>query len=323
MCGLCGIIGPNMKGPEWDVFKDLMIVSTLRGEDGAGIIAVPMKGGKDFEVLRTEGCAADLVTGLEFLKLRKGNWACFMGHARQPTSGTWGMEDVHPHISGPIYGMHNGTMLRVNGTLVGKDDNDSRLLFNSIRNTGIENTVRQSHGAYALSYLNKATDQLCFIRNKARPLYFMQVAGLPHLMWASERWFLDMIASRTPGLADKAISIYNLAPDHYLTFRIHNAGPVKYVDFRSIEKAEAVPEMPQKSNTVYETKHGSFLDELELKMCLQSGCAYCSQPMDMTDYQRNRTFWYAKNEFICHDCATHDPLARDYLMSSGVTPPAH
>lgn len=242
------------------------------------------------------------------------------------------MADVHPHVSGPIIGMHNGTMLRVNGALVKKEDSDSRLLFNSIRNQGIENTLKSSHGAYALSYINKSTDQLCFVRNAARPLFFLQVDGLPFIAWASERGMLEMLCRRTPGLSDKTSNIYNLKADMYLTFRVHNTGPVRYVDYRRIGTSptttptETVVD-PQhiihaQQAIVWETKRGVYLDEDELKIALQTGCAYCNAPADITDYQGGKTFWHERSEFICHDCAKNDPVARAYLKSYGITPPS-
>lgn len=331
MCGLCGIVGPNLGPAEWDLFKHLMIVSTLRGEDGAGIVAVPMKSGKDFTVLRTAGCAADLATGREFLSLRsKQKWACFMGHARYPTRGTWDIEDVHPHVSGPIFGMHNGSMDTVNGEKIQKDQSDSRALFTCIRNMGIDNTMANSEGAYALSYINKATDQLCFVRNAGRTLYFMQVAGLPFIAWASERGFLDLIADRTPGIADKAVSIYKLPPGQLVTFRLRNSGVVKYLDYRplvvpkpvTVDKTPVPPHVThEKATQMWETVRGHYLTEEELTVALISGCANCNRTSDITDFRKGKTFWYDKTEFICDDCAEHDQLARDYLKSHGVTPP--
>lgn len=320
MCGLCGVLGPELKEDHWRIFQNLMIVSTIRGADGSGIAAVPLKAGADVEVLRSEGCAADLVTGAEYWKMRKGKWTCFMGHARFPTRGTYDMKDVHPHVCGPIVGMHNGTMLRVNGRLLKQADNDSRLLFQSIMHTGIDNTIKLSHGAYALSYLTKTTDTLSFLRNKARPLSFARIEGQPEMYWASEVSFLTMILGREfPG---RKILTYHLGEDTFMSFRLHgNQAGVKVLDHRKIESTkEKEIETAEKVSIIHmrPTKSGHFVTEPEMQVILARGCSYCSgTDASMAHVVQKQVAWVDKEEFICHECLSYDSIARDYARSCG------
>lgn len=346
MCGLCGVLGSTLSKDDIAAFQDLMIVSTIRGSDGAGIVAIDKQAGHAAHTLRSEGTAADLATGSEFFKLAKKNLSCLMGHARLPTSGNWEIGDVHPHVSGPVIGMHNGTMKTVNGKPVTTKDSDSRMLFTSIRNSGIDETVANSHGAYALTYINTQLDTISFLRNKMRPLCFARLEGAPEkIFWASESGFLRLVLGRI--YTGKKITVLRANEDVLFTFRLHFSGDCNYLDTRIVKEKEPEPNPTQGTNgatahtkpaqtrdmldrdgkvlKMYETRYGHYVPEEDLLQILNiTGCSWCGDHPSITEATvTKRVLWVDDNYFICQHCATHDPMARDYAQSCNCTLPPY
>lgn len=313
MCGLCGVLSPSLDGKDWDFFQQLMVLATLRGTEGAGIVAVPSNLQAPPHIIRSQYTAADLVSSIEFWKLRKENLTCYMGHARAPTTGGYGLEDCHPHVSGNIIGMHNGTMMKVDGKSLKKNENDSRRLFSSIQHKGIDLALGAAKGAYALSYINKVTDQLCFVRNQHRPLSFLKLAGHKWIAWASESDFLRLAANRQyPGVKQE---VFRLNPDTYLTFRLHgNGSGVNPVDFRKIEETKKTSVPPSGSPIkMYETLPGEFAEEDEIMVCLMTGCSWCSQGVaSWADFAAGDIVFFDESNYICKECLQFDDIARDY-----------
>ena len=336
MCGLCGVLSPQLSKFDIEIFKQLMIMSTLRGEDGAGIIAVPKKLSKELIVLRSQTTAAELACSYAYIQATKKPITCLVGHARLPTSGSYNIEDVHPHVVGPIIGVHNGTMKKVRDQVVGVNDSDSKMLFQSIADYGLDDTIRRSEGAYALSFIDKRADLLYFLRNSERPLHFATVESLPNtLFWASEANFLHTVLSRR---TTEKISHKNLRPDIALLFKCHpdgssNAG---YFDRREIKQTilalppPSVPVVPSysyartedhKPHQLYVTTPQNYISFPALCDLLKSGCQWCESPSTFKDYLAKKISWIDKNAYICSECTDFDDDARNYAISCGCTFP--
>ena len=103
-----------LSDPEVETFRELMVMNTLRGSEGAGVVAVS-QAKRDIHALKTDASGADLVMSGPFYRLMQHRRRILVGHCRLPTKGSLALDSVHPHRVGPIYGVHNGTLWHVNG----------------------------------------------------------------------------------------------------------------------------------------------------------------------------------------------------------------
>jgi hypothetical protein len=329
MCGLTGALARQLDALDMSIFHDLMHVSTLRGTDGAGIVTVPAKHKKDIKCFRTLRTGSELVWySQDYAAEIKGHHTLVMGHCRYPTSGDATLASVHPHVSGHIYGMHNGTMETVNGDKVTKKSNDSKMLFDNIAQYGLKTTVNNSEGALALSYINTRDGTLNFYRNSKRNLYFgYPEEGTTTVFWASELRFLNMILGRS--LKDGKFRVVSLPPDTHWMFSIRPAGNlVKLLEETSLKAPEVVGLLPAPSipptvihvpDTVEQTYHatlaGHCLRAVELEVVFKQGCRNCSQPAQWQDFCSSKMHFIRQKEFICDDCYEHDPPSRQWVDS--------
>jgi hypothetical protein len=202
MCGLSGVMSNSISYNEEAMFKDLLNVSSLRGSEGSGCIisqASVLKRNPAIRAIRTKGISGQLAYSDELNALLKGRINCLIGHARWPTKGGVDIAAVHPHRSGHIIGVHNGTMTRVGGVDVKSDMSDSAMLFDSFARNGVEETIKESDGAYALVWVNEQDQTINFLRNGLRTLYFRNYGwnkNINTMYWASEREMLDFVAPR-------------------------------------------------------------------------------------------------------------------------------
>lgn len=339
MCGLCGVLSPNITHEQTSIFQALMAVSTIRGPWGSGIVAVPKKNAP-IDVLRNPMItAAELAHSNDFYKLfgpkQKTELVCLMGHARYPTSGGYELSDCHPHEAGDILAMHNGTMTHVLDLKVEKKDNDSSLLIEAIATYGLEEALRRSKGAYALTMVNKAADTLTLIRNNDRPLYVATAFDVDTgLFWASEVGFLRLVLERSKKFRDsKQLKYYNINPERVLTFRLHNTGaPTLFshtplIDTPNTTDGKTTNEKTTDEKTIpadhleHITRAPYSLRRDELIQVLHAGCANCCIPSTYQDYLAGNTHWHKRNEFFCDSCLTYDDLAQTYFISSGLQLP--
>lgn len=203
MCGLSGVMSSTVSWQEEGMFRDLLNISSLRGSDGSGVIvsqAGPfMKPNPMIRSLRTTEISGKLAYSGELDELLKPRVNAIIGHARWPTKGGVDLASCHPHRSGHIIGVHNGTMYRVNGEAV-KDKSDSAMLFESIAAIGVEETIKESDGAYALIWVDETDNTINFLRNEQRTLYFKNIGwqkNISTMFWASEQSMLDFVFKRT------------------------------------------------------------------------------------------------------------------------------
>lgn len=199
MCGLFGGLSNTLSAVEKERIKELGIVSSLRGIDSTGLIALK-KEKKNKIKFQIRKAVANPVTFLNSKEaasvVNEGNCFAIIGHARAATIGAVNQVNAHPIQEGKIVGCHNGS---INALAPTKDKeqetSDSRNLFKAINEIGIIPALRRAKtGFYALSYIDTKTRKLYFVRNSHRPLFLMYQQGRGTLYWASEYRFLDMMS---------------------------------------------------------------------------------------------------------------------------------
>lgn len=337
MCGIAGVMSAYLSPGEIKTFKDLMVVSTLRGKWGSGVLAVPTNPKKPVDYIRSLDSGCEIVETKQFDELVKPKTAVLLGHCREPTRGGYTLNFMHPHKADHIVGVHNGTMDMVARVPVTEGKSDSKMVFEAIRDFGPQYFVENSKGAYALVWIDAKTDTINFLRNDQRPLYFAHIEGIEGTVyWASEASMLSFVLSRATVSTSKVI-VRRLPPDLWITFRLKNSGRVTILDKKEVKPkvvplrvagpTTTVPPVQQTSATstgatttiktvspsepsgLLITHMGSRvpLDEIKHILTVQ-GCTYCAKRKSLTDYVKNRVTWIDRGMFLCEEC---EPLGEN------------
>lgn len=196
MCGIVGVAG-QIGLQEENVFKDLLFLDSLRGEDSTGVLRVMDNATKDTEVFKKAMHAYDFLCLPRTHKLFHGKNLALVGHNRAATQGRITHANAHPFEHSNIIGVHNGT-LKTRSTLqdAGRFPVDSDNIFYNIYKEGADATLRKLDGAYALVWWDKERNRLCFGRNKERPLNYCYSNDGKTIFWASEQWMLEGCLAR-------------------------------------------------------------------------------------------------------------------------------
>jgi hypothetical protein len=221
-------MGYNLGYGEVNKFKDLMVLAQLRGEEGAGMIAIPKKATiqkSQVRVRRTTWSSGHLVTTKDFDECVKGDTNILIGHARAPTKGGNDIKNVHPHACGDVILVHNGTMTYVDDSSIPAGASDSALITKCIAEKGVQEFVNTSWGAYCLIWLDLRDQTINFLRNNERPLSICseQVTSHPNsstrnFWWASEGWMLNVALSRYTGYAKERFVLTQLPKNEHWKF---------------------------------------------------------------------------------------------------------
>ena len=207
MCGLIGIAGPGIISRDLDLFKQLGIVSQLRGTDSAGIFQTKTTGSvKSAEYLtdlyKSATSWVEILEDIEFQKkyypdlMDNPNLDLVMGHLRAATRGKITKNNSHPFDTPRFVGAHNGTL--VDGRYAHHDKTDSEMMFMDMDHRGIVNVLNSMdrNSAFAISVYEKSTRTMIFARNGKRPLWFVTLEDRPVLFWASEPAFITLVLNR-------------------------------------------------------------------------------------------------------------------------------
>lgn len=197
MCGLVGVAG-KVTSKELDVFKDMLIMSTLRGVHSTGI-AVGQRD-KTVSVLKGPMNALDFIEHKKYDKVVDvTNKNFIIGHNRHATIGKHTWYNAHPFEFEHLVGAHNGTIdYNTRSDLDGymDFDTDSEALFQHINNSSLKEALAIVSGAWALSWFDKRDRTINFVRNDQRTLYYAFTKDRKTLLWASEPWFIHAACSR-------------------------------------------------------------------------------------------------------------------------------
>lgn len=215
MCGLVGVAG-NLIKKEEDVFRYMLILDTIRGEDSTGIATVSPA--KDILIAKGPGDPFLLFDTHAYRQAFQRKNVVLMGHNRSATIGKVNRLNAHPFEFDGLVGAHNGTLTNKYKLENGNNfDTDSAALFWNIRKYGPQKVISQTEGAWALTWYNSDDHTLHFLRNEERPLYFVFTENMQQLFWASEQWMLD-IATNRAGIKTK--DIQRLNPNMHLWFKV-------------------------------------------------------------------------------------------------------
>jgi hypothetical protein len=200
MCGLVGIAG-NIENVDLDVFKDLLWIDAIRGMDNTGVASVLYTKPTDVRLLKVQGGPDQLFDRKSLVDVITHGSMFLMGHNRSRTSGSTEFKNAHPFHFEHLVGAHNGTLdWQTKNRLRGIFDTDSETLFNTINLIGVDEAVKMMmhpRDAWSLTWYDKRTKQLNFLRNKERPMYWvLDKDSRSTLYWASDPTMLYLVLNK-------------------------------------------------------------------------------------------------------------------------------
>lgn len=194
MCGLAGVAGVvDFKSEK--MFQNLLFLNQLRGTDSTGIAVV--KGNGDNVTFKKAVAAMDFMEMKGFDSALKGVNRIVMGHCRAATKGSITSANAHPFEFENVIGMHNGTL---NSQYQLKDHLDFKVdsenIYHHMNLEGVDDTWEKLNGAAALTWIDKKSGELNFLRNDKREFHFVLTKDNKQLFWSSEKWMLIVAANR-------------------------------------------------------------------------------------------------------------------------------
>lgn len=172
----------------------MLVLGSVRGPDSTGVAMIDIKLG-DVDIVKSVGSPYDLfeLKSFDSVVTMYGN-NIFMGHCRKATRGDIIKSNAHPFHHGNIVGVHNGTLIRQPGTK--RFGTDSESIFHSMDYRGVKETVESMDGAWALVWYDEDTEELNFLRNDQRSLWYAYSADMTKIYWASEYWMIMVAVER-------------------------------------------------------------------------------------------------------------------------------
>jgi hypothetical protein len=204
MCGLVAIIG-NLGAGDKDVFKDLLLMSRLRGEDSTGFFSIPTSTNEP-KVAKVVGTPDELFATVAWDRLSAFQSRGLIGHTRKATVGGISRSTAHPFQYGHITGVHNGTLRNWRDLPTEIQATDSGTLYKALSEEEPEDVFPQVNGAYACIWWNNDEQMLHVIRNSERTLHYAFSENGEKMYLASEAWMITVTCDRND------VKLMNLTP---------------------------------------------------------------------------------------------------------------
>lgn len=233
---MCGIVAVIMKGKtgffksEEDVFLQMLYADALRGDDSTGVISVE----KDttFHINKEASEPALFIPAFRASKPFKtmfNQGKAYIGHNRKKTVGAIADDTAHPFVVDNEFALvHNGTLYN-HENLAKNCKVDSEALAIHFKKSldkddivaAFEQDLAEVRGAYATAMYHQGKDSIYFLRNKERPLSYVETNKA--YFFASEGGLLLWVLSRN-GMWTKETVIQQVPEHTLLTFDLNKGG---------------------------------------------------------------------------------------------------
>ncbi len=225
MCGIIAILAAK-KGVHLattdDLFEEMLIVDSVRGQDSTGVFTVDKKGAVN--TYKRALNSPDFVQLREFQKEKVNlvSKKVIVGHNRKATLGSITDCMAHPFTYGDITLVHNGTLLNKRTLCpdIPQFSSDSEALCFAMNQIGAKAALEAAEGAFSVIWYNHKEQTINFCRNSERPMSFAYVNKGDYIIAASESKMLSWMISRSKFVLDKDI----LLPEegYIITFKLGN-----------------------------------------------------------------------------------------------------
>lgn len=200
MCGIVAFIANRKNGfnqNEVKAVKDLLYITSLRGEDSTGIFYITNSG--DVQVHKDVGESSKFLKSKEWEAsdrelFRAGQLV--VGHCRHKTKGSVVDTNAHPFIvDNRIVLVHNGSFNGDHKHLADTEVDSHAIAHVLAEEDDIAKALSRVNAAYSLVWYNNHTKKLHAIRNNQRPLYLARMEDGGMLI-SSEEAFIYTAAWR-------------------------------------------------------------------------------------------------------------------------------
>jgi hypothetical protein len=191
------------------MFKDAMLVGSLRGQDSFGcMFSSVTEKEHGHVVLRKYPAPAYTLYGTpifdEIERFAKAG-RVVIGHHRAKTTGVISTAAAHPYTvysdkaKRSVTGVHNGSLISWTMNQNGRNfETDSEYLFHEIAEKGPVEALRNVRGAYAVVFtMSDSPGKIFVARNEQRPLSWARSSDGKAVVFCSEYQMLDWLTSRT------------------------------------------------------------------------------------------------------------------------------
>ena len=223
MCGIVGMVVKSKTGfikQQEDCFYQMLYADVVRGNDSTGVIGVEQD--STFHIAKEAISAEWFIGQLDNDPISSAMWRdgkAYIGHNRKSTIGKTTDVNAHPFVVNDEFAMvHNGTLY--NHKALADTTVDSEALAIHLHKAfekdnyveDLNEALGKVSGAYALSIYDQRTHMVRILRNKERPLCYVETSNAWY--FASEGGMLYWILTRN-GYNHKDIDI-KVVPEHTL-----------------------------------------------------------------------------------------------------------
>jgi hypothetical protein len=204
MCGIVGIISKGTTGlyyADLDVFENMLVCDSLRGEDSTGVFGVyKNRQARTLKVAAEPHMLFRCPEWTEFRSKATASMQVIVGHNRAATKGAVNTTNAHPFNEGKIVLVHNGTLH--NHKDFNKDvEVDSHAITHALNERPAKDVLKEIDGAFAFVWYDREQQKVFVARNSERPLSFVESST--NIYFASEGGLLEYVLGRKPGTVSK------------------------------------------------------------------------------------------------------------------------
>ena len=202
MCGILTVMtteGLKFNKDRARFLREGILVDTLRGAHSTGVFAAGQES-NDTLWFKKPIPGYDFIHVPNYLSMHNNFDKVYyaIAHNRHATKGLVNAVNAHPFEHGDITGVHNGSLTTFRGLAPNINfDTDSEHIIHSLANRGVEDTIQDLDGSFALVWHDKSDHTMHFIRNDERPFHLAFIKGQDTVVGASDKLMLKLLCSRS------------------------------------------------------------------------------------------------------------------------------
>lgn len=179
MCGLVAVISKYKNGftkKIQDAFDNLLYIDAVRGEDSTGVFCVTRSGNVHVAKQASDSNKFLKEKAYEDIKdiAYKNGWV-MVGHNRKATRGSITDANAHPFwVEDKLVLVHNGSLMGSHKHLADVEVDSNAIAHVLAEEPDTEKALSKINGAYALIWYDIQNKKLNIIRNKERPLWWVE-----------------------------------------------------------------------------------------------------------------------------------------------------